>query len=407
MLNSGEAVPVRYAVVEADWLIASHHGLSYSRNPQYPAAAQPRDYGAEVELQIAVEGRASNLDPWRLLTDSVLPIDGPPIVRHDGVVLSGNGRTQSIRLAIAHGQYSEVAEGIRERAAHFRLDPERLKAVRHPVLVRIMDEDVTDVLQLARYGMEMNRDPGQGMSSTEQCMGLARILTSEAVRRLADLVAELPEGSTVREFMRRRAKDIAVILSSSGLVDPRKRAAYFTPAGDLTELARELVETALAGLTVTDVSTLRSASRPTREKLMRAGIEFMRMRSAGVEWDLAEFNNEAVRLVTEAENRATASGALQSPSSDDRGSPVERLLYPERFGYAAEELGFKRVTVAADPSVEALALCLEFSSRDYLAAVAEYATCATRAWQSMFGCLRPEAAFAATIVKSVQARKCL
>ena len=105
MLNSGEAVPIRYAVVEADWLITSHRGLTYRRDERYPGAAQPRDYSAERELQLAVESRACNLDPLRLLSDSVLPVDGPPIARADGVVLSGNGRTQSIRIAVDRGLY--------------------------------------------------------------------------------------------------------------------------------------------------------------------------------------------------------------------------------------------------------------------------------------------------------------
>src|ERR1700753_2677175 len=69
VLNSGESVPIRYAVVGVDWLITSHSTLLYVRDERYPLEAQPRDYEAERELQLAVEGRASNLDPWQLLSN--------------------------------------------------------------------------------------------------------------------------------------------------------------------------------------------------------------------------------------------------------------------------------------------------------------------------------------------------
>jgi|GEM_PF-4490297 len=396
VLNSGEAVPIRYAAVEADWLVTSHSGLAYTRDPRYPAEAQPRDYGAELELQIAVESRASDLDPWQLLSNSVLPVDGPPIVRQDGIVVSGNGRTQSMRLAIARGRYREVKDGIGERADSFGLNAMELGRMRNPILVRMMDQDVTDSAELARYGIEMNRDPGQGMSACEQSIGFARLMTSSVVDQLAELVTSLPDGYSVREFMRLKAKDIAVVLSRGGIVDPRKRAEYFTPGGDLTEAAKDLVETSLAGLTVTEIEVIRGASRATRDRLVRAGIEFMRMRSAGPQWDLAKYNNEAVRLVSFAEDRAGYLRTLANPGDRSNDSLVERLLHPERFTNVAADLGF-RESPKAHPAVEALALALELNPKEYVATVGLYASKASRGWRTMYECQHPAVIFTQTI----------
>jgi hypothetical protein len=110
--------------VELVTLITSHRGSPYERDPRYPASARPRDYSAEQELRLAVAVRAKRLDPSRLLTDSVLPVNGPPVVCRDGVVLSGNGRTQSMRAAMKLGLYGEVRSGIMERAAWFGFDRE-------------------------------------------------------------------------------------------------------------------------------------------------------------------------------------------------------------------------------------------------------------------------------------------
>ncbi len=396
VLNSGESVPVQYAVVEVDWLITSHRGVIYERDPRFPAEAQPRSYGDEFELQYAVEQRANNLDPLQVLTDSSLPIDGPPVVRRDGVVISGNGRSQSMVLAMKLGLYEEVARGIRERAGHFKFDPAEVASVRRPVLVRLMVEDVTDSASLARYGIEMNRDPAQGMSSSEQALGLARLMTPGVVMQLADMVSELPEGYTVREFMRRRPKDIASVLSAGGLVDSRKRAAYFLPDGGLTETAKELIETILAGGTVTDIGVFRDASPSSRDRLVRAGVEFMRARSAGKEWDLAAFNTEAVRLVTEAESRASYLRRLKSRGDNDDGSLVERLLYPERFRNADADLGL-HLQRRTHPAVQALARALEEDPREYLAIIAGYASKALRGADTLFEGTHPAHVFSATV----------
>jgi hypothetical protein len=394
VLNSGEHVPVRYAVMEAATLITSHRGALYERDPRYPTAAQPRDYKAERVLQFAVQARAQRLDPWQVLTDSVLPVDGPPVVRRDGVVLSGNGRTQSMRLALKKGLYEEVRAGIFERAAWFGFDGPAARAFREPVLVRVMDADVTNLVDLARYGVEMNRDPAHGMSAVEQSIGLARLMDESTVEQLAAIAAATPDGFTAREFMRRRARDIAATLTVSGLIDPCKRSECFTDGGDLTEVAKDLVENVLAGVALSDIDVLRGASLSTRDRLSRAGVEFLRMRRAGPSWDLARFNSEAVRLRTEAENRASYLRTLR-PFAGASTSLVERLLHPERFRFANDRLLDSQVIVA-HPAAEALALALELNPREYVALLASYASrCDDQV--SLFRNVHPAEVFSATI----------
>ncbi len=393
VLNSGEQVPVFYAVVEAEHLVTSHCGGRYERDPRYPIAAQPRDYQAEKELQLAVEVRAKSLDVWQLLTDSVLPVDGPPVVRRDGVVISGNGRTQSMRLAMQRGRYDVVRAGILERAGWFGFDVASAAKLQHPILVRVLESDVDTPGELARYGLEMNRDPAQGMSSIEQAVALARILDDTTVEALVASAAGIPAGYSVRDFMRVRAPDIARILAESGLVDCRKYAEYFSQSGELTEGAKDIVENALAGLTVADFDILRRASRATREKLARAGVEFMRMRVAGLQWDLSRFNDEAVRVVTEAERKAEYLRTLR-PRSADTGSLVERLLHPERYADSVADLFGQRET--PHPAVEALALALELTTREYVSVLAEYANrCDSQG--SIFAKVHPAEVFSATV----------
>lgn len=393
VLNSGEHVPVYYAVVEAEYLITSHRGGRYQRDPRYPVAAQPRDYSAEKELQLAVEVRAENLDEWQILTDSVLPVDGPPVVRRDGVVISGNGRTQSIRLAMKWGRYGAVRAGILHRAGWFGFDASEAERLRQPVLVRVLESAIDTPLDLARYGLEMNRDPAQGLSSTEQALALARILDQATVAKLASIATSMPDRFSVRDFMRERALEIAHVLAESGLIDSRKRAEYLSESGYLTDGAKDLIESALAGLTISDFSVLRRASRSTKDKLARAGVAFLRMRAAGPQWDLARFNDEAVSLVTEAEEASPYLRTLRSRHAHS-GSLVERLVHPERYTNAVTSLYGDRKP--PHPAVEGLALALELAPREYVSILGEFADrCGSQ--QSIFLKVHPAEVFSATI----------
>lgn len=98
--STGREVGVRYEVVEADSLIASH-GDDLGVNPAYPAQLQPRERTRAVS-QEQIAGIAAKLEPERLgpSTDAAT---GAPIVGPDNVVESGNGRVLAIKRAYGNG----------------------------------------------------------------------------------------------------------------------------------------------------------------------------------------------------------------------------------------------------------------------------------------------------------------
>jgi len=400
-LNSGEEVPVHYAVVSADDLITSHQSTNnYQVDQRFPQSAQPRDYLNEPELQTAVEQRANNLDAGDLLAENVRPIEGPPVVLPDGVVLSGNGRTQSIKLAQKRGVYDRVYAALVQRAEQFGIDKTAVVGVKNPVLVRLMDRNVTDTSDLVRYGLEMNRDSSQGMSSAEQSAALSRLLTPSVVERMAGIFSSVSGDASLRSAMRLRARDIGDVLRDAGIVDETKRAAYFTEDGDLTERAKELVEDALAGLTVTNPNTIRRASNSVKDKLGRVGMDFVKMRSAGEEWNLASYNTDAAELLHRAEEQSTYLRRMEGRDvTGDAGhgseSLIERMLHPERYRLSNLEIGFDGQSTHAPvhPAVEAMAMLMEESPRQYAGGVGDYADAAIQGGATMFGAMHPADVF--------------
>lgn len=126
VMASGRRVPVRYAVVEADDLAASHDADG-NMNPGYDTA------------------------PLKALN---------------------NGRTAGLQAAYAGGSAGAYRQGIAADAALHGVSPEAIASKRSPVLVRLYDP----ALNTGDMGAESNASQQLGMSPVEQAQTDARAL---------------------------------------------------------------------------------------------------------------------------------------------------------------------------------------------------------------------------------------
>lgn len=141
--DSGKSIPVQYRVVSADDLIASHDASALEINPGYPSALQPRDR-ERVVMRQQVERMSNTLRPEELGEGRNLN-QGAPLIRSDGVVLNGNGRTIAIVRAQARNKERATAyrDYLVENAATFGLSREAVERVDNPVLVREVQGDIS------------------------------------------------------------------------------------------------------------------------------------------------------------------------------------------------------------------------------------------------------------------------
>ena len=144
--DSGKKIPVQYRVVSADDLIASHDAGALEINPGYPVALQPRDRERLI-MREQVTRMANTLRPEDLADGRNLN-QGAPLIRNDGVVLNGNGRTIAIQRAQARNKERATAyrDYLVENAATFGFSKEEVESVKNPVLVREVQGDISDVL---------------------------------------------------------------------------------------------------------------------------------------------------------------------------------------------------------------------------------------------------------------------
>lgn len=141
--DSGKSIPVQYRVVPADDLIASHDASALEINPGYPSALQPRDR-ERVVMRQQVERMSNTLRPEELGEGRNLN-QGAPLIRSDGVVLNGNGRTIAIVRAQARNKERAAAyrDYLMENAETFGLSREAVARVDNPVLVREVQGDIS------------------------------------------------------------------------------------------------------------------------------------------------------------------------------------------------------------------------------------------------------------------------
>jgi hypothetical protein len=68
-----------------------------------------------------------------------------PIISKDGIVVSGNGRTMSIKRAQKQysEKYNEYKEALIKKAIKFGIDPNKIAGMKNPILVKI-DNSVTE-----------------------------------------------------------------------------------------------------------------------------------------------------------------------------------------------------------------------------------------------------------------------
>ena len=161
--DSGRQIDVTYKVKPISAIIASHtmNGSFVLTNDRYPAEFQPRNrQNAAMALQIA--RMAVTLDPNEVAA-SVYLNQGAPIIRRDGVVLNGNGR--SMAIARAYSVNAKSAANYKaflvDNASTFGIDADIVRSIDNPVLVREIQGSIdaatlNDIVHSTLGGAELN-----------------------------------------------------------------------------------------------------------------------------------------------------------------------------------------------------------------------------------------------------------
>ncbi len=302
LYRQGEAHTCHYALVEAADLLASHDpnkGFAWTKG--YPKDVQERRYDLDKNEQLKVEQHAKKLTTPFVLKPSPDATNGPPIVTPDLVVLGGNSRAMSIKLA--YGKYKAKGKKYKTHLARFAptygLSEEQVNSMKRPVLVRIVDPGTTDIQELHRWATDLNYVPTEGLGEEAEAASRGRNVSRETLERVGSLLAT--EDATIRKLMDKPqvARQILEWLVKDGVISQTDRAKYWNNKyKKATDAGKRAIEATLLGSVIPDAELLQVAPRWLLQQVGRNLDSLAKIQALEGGWNIAPEVREAVELLT-------------------------------------------------------------------------------------------------------------
>lgn len=300
-LEAAAEQPARFCLAEVDKLRTSHDPeRGFQPTAGYPLEVQERPYDRDKAEQLKVARIATNLDPRLIFTDAPGAVDGPPVVTASGLVLGGNGRTMALKLAYASGN-SAAREYLVEHAARCGFDAAAVRALRRPVLVRVVGVADEDTAGLREYVRLLNVPLTQALDVRSEAVAEARRLTEDALA----LFAQAFEGSTsLAQYLRSPAvAELIAALRRARIVTDRN-ASRLLANGRFSEEGTLFVERLLAAALVPSAQLLGALNAAERQAVARAAPFFLAAGAiAGPSWDIRPAFRAALEDWLDAQSR--------------------------------------------------------------------------------------------------------
>ena len=322
--------PYEYALVEAEDLQSSHiPEAGFQPNSRY-SLQNERRYHAEAASQRKVLNNAAQLDPAFLL-DSVDANHGAPVIDFSGNVIGGNGRAMSIRYA--YDAFPERAQGYRDavaaRAAEFGLDPEKVRGMTRPVLVRRLTQE---------HGQAERQALVSALNDTFTDSKAARAAGKSRGDRLGGktldaLAVGMRDADSLRQFFDTpESRDVVDMLIADGVIRDQDRNAFVNADGLLNPDGKRAVEEALRGRVAGSYEALASLPTPVVGKIDAVIPHLLSAEGVGGKWNITPVFRDAIDLLAEFQ----ASGSKDAEVFLSQLDMVKGAAPADRYSKAAQ-----------------------------------------------------------------------
>ena len=303
-LPDGTKIKCHYKIVEAEAPTASHDERTFAPSKGFPTtkdgkSVNDRDYQNDADAQESVRKIASNFNS--------LALESPPIVTKDGIVISGNNRTMSSKLAARQGTDKAYLQDLREMADEYGIEPEDLNGFENPRLILETDNEHEGDYTTEEFA-QFNRDTKKTMNNVEKAVKLTKTLNTEKIQSIAE---SLQGYDTMGELYAdtKGSQEFVNKLISAGIIGENEKAQYCRTDGTLNDTGKDFCETVLVGgvLNEDNIRKLDGVGgKRIRQKLVRAILPLIENKGTGKEYSFNTELNDAVNIaVTVAKDHDT------------------------------------------------------------------------------------------------------
>jgi hypothetical protein len=262
-----ELISGKWKLVEADTPTASHDETTFHKTPGFPTTddgsiINDRDYGHDKEAQSIVMEIGGDYD------GRAVSVDNPVIVTKDGIVISGNNRTMSSKIAARKETDKGYIETLKRKAKKFGFTTGQIDKFKHPrVIFETSENKGYSTDQFAKF----NKSSKKAMSPIEAAVKVSKMIKMETVESIA---GKMSNFETLGELYadRSAANEIFSTLQRDNIITSMDRPQYILEGG-ITGAGKEFLETVLIGSVINE-SNIRGLNRDgcksIRQKLVRA-----------------------------------------------------------------------------------------------------------------------------------------
>lgn len=240
-IADGSKVKGKYKLVSADDVLASHNEETFAKSEGFPIndkgkTVNDRDYESDTSAQTEVVRIAGKLDNRA--------IKQTPVVTKDGIVVDGNNRTMSRKLAAKQGTDQEYLESLKNDADMYGFTAEQVESTKNPMLIFEAEQDIPyTTKEFARF----NKAEKKEKSPIEKAVELSKTISDRARR----IIGGIYEGATSPSDVTSNPKtmvDIRDLLLSEGVIQQNELPRYINAeTGVATKDGVAFLETLLLG----------------------------------------------------------------------------------------------------------------------------------------------------------------
>ena len=300
-----EELSGQWKMVEAETPTASHDETTFNRTEGFPtnedgSTINDRDYEKDKAAQEIVNSVASGFD------GRALSFDSPVVVTQDGIVVSGNNRTMSSKLAAKKGTDEKYLKALEKRAKKFGFSSEDMDKFKNPrVVFEIDNKEAYSTERFARFNVKEIK----AMSPVESAVKMSKIMKIDTIKNIGDRIQEF---DTLAEMYadKKATTEIFNDLQRGKVITEFNRPQYITEDG-ITGAGKEFLETVMVGSVVSEANIRAlNKAKSVRKKLLRAISQLVHNKSMGG-YSISKEMNQAIDVV------------LQVKASGDKFKTVE------------------------------------------------------------------------------------